>query len=103
MSARAELSVHTRAVHSPLAAVKAEDARQQVERDVPESLAPLFPLILSLYLHTTAHEAAVEMYLLSLTGNLPPQDEPLQLLKAAIERGKAKIEHDTPRSRKKRA
>ena len=64
--------------------------------------AALLVGIRSLYLHTAAHEAAVELYLLSLTGDLTPQDEPLQLLKAAIERGKAKIEHVTPRSRKKR-
>ena len=65
--------------------------------------AALLVGIRSLYLHTAAHEAAVELYLLSLTGDLAPQDEPLQLLKAAIERGKARIEHVTPRSRKKRA
>lgn len=65
--------------------------------------AALLVGIRSLYLHTAAHEAAVELYLLSLTGDLTPQDEPLQLLKAAIERGKARIEHVTPRSRKKRA
>lgn len=64
--------------------------------------AALLVGIRSLYLHTAAHEAAVELYLLSLTGDLTPQDEPLQLLKAAIERGKARIEHVTPRSRKKR-
>lgn len=65
--------------------------------------AALLVGIQSLYLHTAAHEAAVELYLLSLTGELTPQDEPLQLLKAAIERGKAKVEHAAPRSRKKRA
>jgi hypothetical protein len=65
--------------------------------------AALLVGIRSLYLHTAAHEAAVELYLLSLTGDLTPQDEPLQLLKAAIERGKARIERVTPRSRKKRA
>jgi hypothetical protein len=65
--------------------------------------AALLVGIRSLYLHTAAHEAAVELYLLSLTGDLKPQDEPLQLLKAAIERGKAKINRVTPRSRKKRA
>jgi hypothetical protein len=64
--------------------------------------AALLVGIRSLYLHTAAHEAAVELYLLSLTGDLTPQDEPLQLLKAAIERGKAKIERVTPRFRKKR-
>ena len=65
--------------------------------------AALLVGIRSLYLHTAAHEAAVELYLLSLTGDLMPQDEPLQLLNAAIERGKARVEHVTPRSRKKRA
>lgn len=65
--------------------------------------AALLVGIRSLYLHTAVHEAAVELYLLSLTGDLTPQDEPLQLLKAAIERGKAKMERVTPRSRKKRA
>jgi hypothetical protein len=68
-----------------------------------QASAALLVGIRSLYLHTAAHEAAVELYLLSLTGDLTPQDEPLQLLKAAIERGKARIEHVTPRSRKKRA
>jgi hypothetical protein len=65
--------------------------------------AALLVGIRSLYLHTAAHEAAVELYLLSLTGDLTPQDEPLQLLKAAIERGKVKINRVTPRSRKRRA
>ncbi len=59
--------------------------------------------IRSLYLHTAAHEAAVELYLLSLTGDLAPQDEPLQLLNTAIERGKAKMKRVTTHSRKKRA
>ena len=68
-----------------------------------QASAALLVGIRSLYLHTAAHEAAVELYLLSLTGDLAPQDEPLQLLKAAIERGKAKIERATTHSRKKRA
>ena len=70
---------------------------------VQHASAALLVGIRSLYLHTAAHEAAVELYLLSLTGDLTPQDEPLQLIKAAIERGKAKMERVTPRSRKKRA
>ncbi|MBA3241134.1 MAG: hypothetical protein H0T60_07890 [Acidobacteria bacterium] len=64
--------------------------------------AALLVGIRSLYLHTAAHEAAVELYLLSLTGDLTPQDEPLPLLKAAIERGRAKVERVTQRSGKKR-
>ena len=39
------------------------------------------------YLHTNAHRAALKLYVLSLEGNLKPQDEPLQLINAAIERG----------------
>jgi hypothetical protein len=40
------------------------------------------------YLYTEAHKAALELYVLSLAGELKPQDEPLNLLKAAIARGK---------------
>lgn len=40
-----------------------------------------------LYLHTNAHQAALKLYTLSLEGNLNPQDEPLHLINAAIERG----------------
>jgi hypothetical protein len=43
-----------------------------------------------IYLYTNAHKAAVELYVLSLGGELKPQDEPLNLIKAAIERGKSK-------------
>lgn len=39
------------------------------------------------YLHTDAHKAALKLYLLSLEGNLKPQDEPLNLINAALERG----------------
>ena len=38
----------------------------------------------SAYLHTDAHKAALKLYLLSLTGQLKPQDEPLQLINEAI-------------------
>jgi len=44
------------------------------------------------YLHTDAHRAALRLYLLSLTGQLKPEDEPLQLINGAIERGAARIE-----------
>jgi hypothetical protein len=43
-----------------------------------------------LYLYTNAHKAAIELYVLSLEGDLKPQDEPLNLINAAIERGKSK-------------
>lgn len=38
------------------------------------------------YLYTDTHRAARDLYVLSLTGNLKPQDEPLRLINAAIER-----------------
>lgn len=41
----------------------------------------------SIYLHTNAHKAAVKLYVLSLEGHLKPQDEPLNLINAALERG----------------
>jgi hypothetical protein len=44
------------------------------------------------YLHTDAHRAAVRLYLLSLTGQLKPEDEPLQLINGAIERGARRVE-----------
>lgn len=43
----------------------------------------------TIYLHTNAHKAAVKLYVLSLEGNLKPQDEPLNLINAALERGKS--------------
>lgn len=44
------------------------------------------------YLHTEAHRAAVKLYLLSLTGRLGPEDEPLQLINGAIKRGARRVE-----------
>jgi hypothetical protein len=39
-----------------------------------------------MYLYTDAHRAALKLYLLSLEGTLTPQEEPLHLINAAIER-----------------
>jgi|SRR5205085_4259103 len=44
-----------------------------------------------IYLHTNTHKAAVKLYVLSLEGNLKPQDEPLNLINAAIERGGSRV------------
>jgi hypothetical protein len=44
------------------------------------------------YLHTNAHKAALKLYVLSLEGNLHPQDEPLRLINAAIERAASRTE-----------
>jgi hypothetical protein len=43
------------------------------------------------YLHTDAHRAALGLYMLSLTGHLKPEDEPLRLINGAIERGTARV------------
>ena len=43
------------------------------------------------YLQTDAHKASLKLYLLSLTGHLKPQDEPLHLLNGGIERGTTEI------------
>jgi hypothetical protein len=62
----------------------------------PEGVGEASELILadieSAYLHTDAHRAAVRLYLLSLTGRLKPEDEPLRLINDAIERGRAQVE-----------
>ncbi|HEU4596817.1 MAG TPA: hypothetical protein VFS10_16885 [Pyrinomonadaceae bacterium] len=43
-----------------------------------------------MYLYTNAHKAALKLYVLSLAGELRPQDEPLNLINATIERNKSK-------------
>lgn len=42
-----------------------------------------------IYLHTNAHKAALKLYVLSLEGKLKPQDEPINLINAAIERDRS--------------
>jgi hypothetical protein len=44
------------------------------------------------YLQTEAHKAALKLYLLSLTGELKPEDEPVRLIGGAIKRGAARVE-----------
>src|SRR5919107_2701890 len=39
-----------------------------------------------IYPYTDAHKAALKLYVLSLEGNLKPEDEPLNLINAAVER-----------------
>ena len=53
------------------------------------------------YLNTNEHRAAFELYMLSLTGHLKPQDEPLQLINTAIERGHTEIARASVSKRKK--
>ena len=54
------------------------------------------------YLHTEAHRAALKLYLLSLTGRLRPEDEPLQLINGAIERGARQVELERGRRKRRR-
>lgn len=58
---------------------------------VEEAGATLFASIEAAYLHTEAHRAALRLYVLSLTGHLKPEDEPVQLINGAIKRGVARI------------
>ncbi|HVG30653.1 MAG TPA: hypothetical protein VM864_13175 [Pyrinomonadaceae bacterium] len=59
------------------------DAGQEGATRASQTLQSGIELI---YLHTNAHKAALKLYLLTLEGNLHPQDEPLHLINAAIER-----------------
>jgi hypothetical protein len=43
-----------------------------------------------IYLYTNTHKAALKLYVLSLEGELKPEDEPLNLINAAIERDRIK-------------
>jgi hypothetical protein len=44
-----------------------------------------------IYLYTNAHKAALKLYVLSLEGKLSPQDEPHNLINAALERGGSRM------------
>ncbi len=59
---------------------------------VKEAGETLLASIAAAYLHTEAHRAALRLYVLSLTGHLKPQDEPVRLINEAIRRGMAQIE-----------
>lgn len=59
---------------------------------VKEASAAIQADIEAAYLHTDAHGAALRLYLLSLTGLLTPQNEPLPLINGAIQRGVTEIE-----------
>jgi hypothetical protein len=67
---------------------KAIDGGQQGAMRASKTLMSGIELI---YLHTDAHKAALKLYVLSLEGQLKPQDESLQLINAAIERGKSRV------------
>jgi hypothetical protein len=54
------------------------------------------------YSHTDAYKAALKLYRLSLTGRLHPQNEPLRLINAAIERGTAEVKYAIATERKRK-
>lgn len=68
-----------------------------------EASATILANIESAYLHTHVHKAALKLYLLYLTGQLKPEDEPVRLINGAIERGVAQINlTNKGRTRRKR-
>jgi hypothetical protein len=69
-----------------------KEAIDEGPEGVREASEVILANIESAYLHTEAHRAALGLYMLSLTGRLKPEDEPLQLIGGAIERGKARVE-----------
>jgi hypothetical protein len=60
--------------------------------DIERAINTLLNGIRLTYLYTEEHKLALKLYMLHLTGRLRPQDEPLNLLNGAIERGMAEIE-----------
>src|SRR2546423_14377914 len=66
--------------------------RKEIENG-PEGAIQASKMLLNgielMYLHTKAHKAALKLYVLSLENNLKPQDEPLNLINGAIERGQS--------------
>jgi hypothetical protein len=66
--------------------------REEIESG-PEGATQASAMLLDgielMYLHTKAHKAALKLYMLSLEGNLKPEDEPLNLINAALERGRS--------------
>jgi hypothetical protein len=65
---------------------KAIDSGGEGVRQASQTLSDGIELI---YPYTNAHTSALELYVLSLEGNLKPQDEPLNLINAALERGRS--------------
>jgi len=70
---------------------------------VKEAGSTILDVIGLVYLYTDAHKAAFELYLLSLTGDLRPQDEPLQLINEAIKRSTDRIKRASAIKRKRKS
>jgi hypothetical protein len=65
---------------------KAIDSGAEGVRQASQTLSQGIEFI---YPYTNAHKSALELYVLSLEGDLKPQDEPLNLINAALERGRS--------------
>ena len=72
-------------------------------KGVKRATSTLLDGISLVYLYTNIHKAALNLYLLWLTGHLKPQDEPLQLISTAIERGMAEVERAAAAKRRKKS
>lgn len=80
--------------------------KQAIERGpegVREAGEALMASVEAAYLHTEAHRAALRLYVLSLTGHLNPEDEPVRLISGAIRRGAARLELEGKGRAKKRS
>lgn len=69
--------------------------RERIEsgpEGVREASETILANIEAAYLQTEAHGAALGLYMLSLTGWLKSEDEPVRLIGGAIERGRAQVE-----------
>lgn len=53
------------------------------------------------YLYTDAHAAALKLYLLSLTGHVKPENEPLNLINKSIKNAMAEVECERKRRAQK--
>lgn len=59
-------------------------------RGINEAREALRAAVEICYLHSEAHAAALKLYRLAVEGHLRVEDEPVRLLRAAVERGAAK-------------
>jgi predicted RNA-binding Zn ribbon-like protein len=59
----------------------------------------LLAAIETIYLQSRAHVAALKLYVLAQEGHLRVEDEPLNVLGAAIARSRASVERETARAR----
>jgi hypothetical protein len=70
---------------------------------VKRAINTLLDGISLVYVYTDIHKAALNLYLIWLTGHLKPQDEPLKLISRAIERGMAEVERAAAAKRGKKS